>query len=85
MARIAGINIPQNKLVHVALTYIFGIGDKFANVICNDLNIPKSKRVNQLNEDEFFTNSISSVLNESLSDMGWDLKKNILYILIINP
>ena len=52
MARIAGINIPQNKLVHVALTYIFGIGDHFANIICKDLNIPKSKRVNELSEDE---------------------------------
>ena len=30
MARIAGINIPQNKLVHIGLTYIYGIGDKFS-------------------------------------------------------
>ena len=29
MARIAGVNIPQNKVVHVALTYIHGIGEKF--------------------------------------------------------
>ena len=35
MARIAGINIPQNKLVHVGLTYIYGIGDKFSQQICN--------------------------------------------------
>ena len=35
MARIAGINIPQNKVVHVALTYIHGIGDKFSNEICS--------------------------------------------------
>ena len=52
MARIAGINIPQNKLVHVALTYIFGIGDKYANTICSNLNISTSKRVNQLTEEE---------------------------------
>ena len=44
MARIAGINIPQNKLVHVGLTYIYGIGDKFSNEICKALEIPKSKR-----------------------------------------
>ena len=31
MARIAGVNIPQNKLVHIGLTYIYGIGDKFSN------------------------------------------------------
>ena len=33
MARIAGVNIPQNKLVHVGLTYIYGIGNKFSNEI----------------------------------------------------
>ena len=45
MARIAGINIPQNKVVHVALTYIHGIGDKFSQEICTKLNIEKNKRV----------------------------------------
>ena len=52
MARIAGVNIPQNKLVHVGLTYIYGIGDKFSNEICNALSIPKSKRVNELSDDQ---------------------------------
>ena len=52
MARIAGVNIPQNKLVHVGLTYIFGIGDKFSDQICNALEIEKSTRVNQLNDDQ---------------------------------
>jgi len=37
MARIAGVNIPQNKVVKTALTYIHGIGDKTANDICNEL------------------------------------------------
>ena len=36
MARIAGVNIPQNKVVKTALTYIHGIGDKTANDICNN-------------------------------------------------
>ena len=52
MARIAGINIPQNKLVQVGLTYIYGIGDKFSKQICTSLAIPKEKRVNQLTDDE---------------------------------
>ena len=39
MARIVGVNIPQNKLVHIGLTYIYGIGNKFSNQICNALNI----------------------------------------------
>ena len=52
MARIAGVNIPQNKVVHVALTYIHGIGYKYSNEICTKLNISKSKRVNSLTEEE---------------------------------
>ena len=52
MARIAGVNIPQNKLVHIGLTYIYGIGNKFSQQICNELEIPKSKRVNELTDDQ---------------------------------
>ena len=52
MARIAGVNIPQNKLVHVGLTYIYGIGNKYSNQICTELEIPKSKRVNELTDDQ---------------------------------
>ena len=52
MARIAGINIPQNKLVHVGLTYIYGIGDKFSKQICSALDFPKKKRVSELTDDE---------------------------------
>ena len=52
MARIAGVNIPQNKLVQIGLTYIYGIGNKFSKQICSSLDIPKSKRVNELTDDE---------------------------------
>jgi len=52
MARIAGVNIPQNKLVKIGLTYIYGIGDKFSNEICQALEIPRSKRVNELTDDQ---------------------------------
>ena len=52
MARIAGVNIPQNKVVHVALTYIHGIGKNFSENICKKLNISRSKRVNALTDDE---------------------------------
>ena len=45
MARIAGINIPQNKLVHIGLTYIYGIGDRFSSKICKDLEISKSLQI----------------------------------------
>ena len=52
MARIAGINIPQNKNVNIGLTYIYGIGNKFSQQICNNLNIPSKKRIHELTEDE---------------------------------
>ena len=52
MARIAGVNIPQNKLVKIGLTYIYGIGDKFSSDICKSLSIPGSKRVNELTDEE---------------------------------
>ena len=52
MARIAGVNIPQNKLVHIGLTYIYGIGDKFSNQICTSLEIPNAKRINELTDDD---------------------------------
>ena len=51
MARIAGINIPQNKVVSVALTYIHGIGLYSSKKICEKLSIPSKRRVNQLTED----------------------------------
>ena len=52
MARIAGVNIPQNKLVQVGLTYIYGIGNKFSKQICSALEIEKTTRVNQLSDDQ---------------------------------
>jgi len=52
MARIAGVNIPQNKLVKIGLTYIYGIGNKFSKQICTALEISNSKRVNELTDDQ---------------------------------
>ena len=52
MARIAGVNIPTNKMVQTGLTYIYGIGNRFSNQICKDLNISKSMRVNELTDDQ---------------------------------
>ena len=52
MARIAGINIPTQKRVEIALTYIHGIGRTTASRICSQLSIPPERRVNQLTEDE---------------------------------
>ncbi|MBO6827244.1 MAG: 30S ribosomal protein S13 [Sneathiella sp.] len=52
MARIAGVNIPTNKRVHIALTYIHGIGPKMANDICASVGIAEETRVNALSDAE---------------------------------
>ena len=52
MARIAGVNVPTNKRLIIALTYIYGIGHKYSKDICEKVKIDGSKRVNNLNEDE---------------------------------
>lgn len=52
MARIAGVNIPTNKRVLIALTYIHGIGRTKAAEICGKVGITDERRVNQLSDDE---------------------------------
>ena len=52
MARIAGVNIPTQKRVEVALTSIFGIGRQKAGEICAKCNIASQTRVNELSEQE---------------------------------
>jgi small subunit ribosomal protein S13 len=52
VARIAGVNIPTQKRVVIALQYIHGIGPKFAKDICAKVNIPAERRVNQLSDAE---------------------------------
>ena len=52
MARISGVNLPTNKCVKVALTYIYGIGPTIAKEICKVAGISDDKRVNKLTDDE---------------------------------
>ncbi len=52
MARIAGVNLPTNKRVVIALQYIHGIGEKNAIDIVKALNLPLERRVSQLTDQE---------------------------------
>ncbi len=52
MARIAGVNIPTQKRVEVALTYIYGIGRTKAKQICTKVGVPTQRRVQELTDDE---------------------------------
>jgi small subunit ribosomal protein S13 len=52
LARIAGVNIPTDKRVPIALTYITGIGQSSARSICDAVGIEQSRRVNELSDSE---------------------------------
>ena len=52
MARIAGINIPDNKHVRISLTYVYGIGDSLARNLCKTLAISGETKVSDLSEKE---------------------------------
>jgi small subunit ribosomal protein S13 len=52
VARIAGVNIPTNKPVAISLRYIYGIGPVNAVQICEKVNVPITKRVNELSDAE---------------------------------
>jgi len=74
MARISGVNIPTAKKIHIALTYIYGIGPKIATDLCNQASIDKSKRVNELNDDEL--NKIREIIDQKHTVEG-DLRRKV--------
>jgi small subunit ribosomal protein S13 len=68
MARIAGINIPDNKHAEVALTYIYGIGRTSARKICDSVNIKPDSKIKNLAEDEL--EAIRTCIAESFTVEG---------------
>ena len=74
MARISGVNIPTNKKINIALTYIFGIGNKVAGDICSEAAVDITKRVSELNDDEL--NTIRDLIDQKHTVEG-DLRRKI--------
>jgi small subunit ribosomal protein S13 len=74
VARIAGVNIPSQKKLGVALTYVYGIGSKFSVDVCKQANVDWNARVNDLSESEI--KSISDVISSSYTVEG-DLRREI--------
>ena len=74
MARISGVKIPTNKKVNIALTYIFGIGNKVAGDICSEASVDITKRVSELNDDEL--NIIRDLIDQKHTVEG-DLRRKI--------
>jgi small subunit ribosomal protein S13 len=74
MARIAGVDIPRDKPVFIALTYIYGIGRTRANQIVARTNIEPTKRVRELTEDE--VSRIRELIDREFTVEG-DLRREI--------
>ena len=74
MARIAGVNIPTNKRVVVALQYIHGIGEKSAAEIMEKVKIPEDRRVSQLSDQEVL--QIREVIDRDYMVEG-DLRREV--------
>lgn len=74
MARIAGVNIPTSKLVVIGLTYIYGIGRKKAEEICQQAGIPAGRRVSDLTDEE--TLKIREIIDKSYHVEG-DLRREV--------
>ncbi len=74
MARIAGVNIPDNKRVQIGLTYIFGIGRSRSTRICKQAEVDINKKVTDLSEEE------ASRIRQIIQDEGGiegDLRKEV--------
>jgi small subunit ribosomal protein S13 len=74
MARIAGVDIPREKRLEIALTYVFGIGRSTAQKICADLGLSPDTRVRDLTDDE--VNRIRVYVDQNLRVEG-DLRRDI--------
>mgnify|MGYP006242834303 FL=1 len=74
MARIAGINIPTQKKLKIALTYVYGIGNKVSSDICLKANVDSNARVQDLSESEI--KNISDVISSSFLVEG-DLRREV--------
>jgi small subunit ribosomal protein S13 len=74
VARIAGVNIPTNKRVLVALTYIHGIGPAKAKEICSKVGLADERRVNTLSDDEVLR--IREVIDREYQVEG-DLRRQV--------
>jgi small subunit ribosomal protein S13 len=74
MARIAGVDLPRNKRVEVALTYLFGIGRPLSNDILERAGIDKNKKSDDLTDDEVV--KIRQVIDQNCKVEG-DLRREV--------
>ena len=75
MPRILGVDIPKEKRMEIALTYLYGIGRHQSNIILKEANIPPDKRAKDLNEEE--VSRIANALQKSTLKVEGDLRRDI--------
>ncbi len=75
MARIAGVNIPSNKRIVIALTYVFGIGLKTSQKVLKELSIDENIRTKDLTDDQ--VNALRTALEKD-NRLEGDLRRDIL-------
>jgi len=75
MPRIAGVNIPENKRIEVALTYIYGVGKSLSTEILDQLKIDANKRASQLSPKE--VNDLKEYIEKNYKIEG-DLRRQIM-------
>ena len=75
MARIAGVDLPRNKRIEIALTYIYGLGRKAANVVLRDAGISPDKRSDDLDEND--VRKIRDAIEANFRVEG-DLRRDVL-------
>jgi small subunit ribosomal protein S13 len=74
MARIAGVDIPREKHVQISLTYIFGVGRTTARKVCTQTQVPPTKKVSELTDDE--VSRIREIVERELTVEG-DLRRQV--------
>ena len=74
MARIAGVDLPRNKRMEIALTYIYGIGRSASNDILAKASIDRNKKSDELNDDEVV--KIRQVIDQTYKVEG-DLRREV--------
>ena len=74
MARIAGVDIPRDKRIEIALTYLYGIGRPLSNVILTEAGIDPNKRTNTLTDEEVAR--IREIIERTYKIEG-DLRKEV--------
>ncbi len=82
MARIAGVDIPREKRLEIALTYIYGVGRTTAQLVCDQAGMSRDTRVRDLTEEEVaqlrgFIDQNLKVEGDLRRDVAQDIKRKI--------